>query len=77
MDRYHALADATMISLLDRLDNLLDEIANEGFEVDYHVSCRMTHVLDETRQCEATNSDIITEWRTNTQPWFEWDICDQ
>lgn len=39
MDRYHALADTTMISLLERLEHLLDEVANEGFEVDYHVSC--------------------------------------
>lgn len=38
MDRYHAVADATMITLLERLEDLLDGIANEGFEVDYHVS---------------------------------------
>ncbi|KAG9314654.1 hypothetical protein JVU11DRAFT_5459 [Chiua virens] len=36
MDRYHALADATMTSLLERLEDLLDEMTNEGFEVDYH-----------------------------------------
>lgn len=84
MDRYHALADATMISLLERLEDLLDGIANEGFEVDYHVSRGVTtpaYELDETRRrearCHKPLMDIIAEWGTNTQPWFEWDICYQ
>lgn len=42
MDRYHALADATMLSLLERLEDILDEMANEAFEVDYHVSRGVT-----------------------------------
>lgn len=84
MDRYHLLADATMTSLLERLEDLLDRTGNEGFDVDYHVSSGVTtpaHELDETCQCEAQCHkplmDIIAEWRINAQPWFEWDICDQ
>ena len=84
MDRYHALADATMTCLLERLEDLLDEISNEAFEVDYHVSRGMTTSaceLVEThgREARRHNSlmDIILEWRINTQPWFKWDIRDQ
>lgn len=72
-----------MTSLLERLEDLLDEMSNEGFEVDYHVSCgviTLAHELDETRRCEACHNplmNIIAEWCINTQPWFEWYICDQ
>ena len=84
MDRYHVLADATMTSLLERLEHLLDEIADDGFEVDYHVSRGVTtpaYKLDETprreAQCHKLLTDIFAERRINTQSRFEWDICDQ
>lgn len=51
MDRYHVFADTTMTSLLEQLEDLLDEIGDEDFEVDYHVSCGVTtpaHELEET-----------------------------
>jgi frataxin len=37
MDQYHKLSDTTMEVLLEDLENLLDEIANSSFEVEYHV----------------------------------------
>lgn len=84
MERYHALADATMTSLLERLEDLLDDVSNDGFEVDYHVSRGVTtpaYALDETRrreaQCHKPLTDIFAERRINTQSRFEWDICDQ
>lgn len=84
MDRYHVLADATMTSLLERLEDLLGDIGDEGFEVDYHVSCRVptsAHRLDETAgcevQCHKPLMEIIAEWRINAQPRFERNICDQ
>ncbi|KAH0838594.1 hypothetical protein J3R83DRAFT_6915 [Lanmaoa asiatica] len=57
MDRYHVLADATMTSLLERLENLLDGIGNEGFEVDYHVSCGVTTpAMDSTKPAGARHN---------------------
>jgi hypothetical protein len=43
MDRYHALSDATMTTLLERLEELLDRIGSDKFEVDYHVSLHNDH----------------------------------
>ncbi|KAG1845508.1 Frataxin [Suillus subalutaceus] len=34
--RYHTLADATMTTLLERLEDLLDTVGNGAYEVDYH-----------------------------------------
>ncbi|KAI6136920.1 hypothetical protein F5141DRAFT_995500 [Pisolithus sp. B1] len=36
MEEYHALSDATMTTLLERLEDLLDELGNNDAEVDYH-----------------------------------------
>ncbi|KAF9451782.1 Frataxin [Macrolepiota fuliginosa MF-IS2] len=36
MERYHALSDSTMDSLLDSLENLLDNVGNANYEVEYH-----------------------------------------
>ena len=36
-ERYHALSDATMDSLLESLEGLLDELGSENYEVEYHV----------------------------------------
>ena len=38
MERYHELADATMDTMLESLEALLDDLAEEAFEVDYSVS---------------------------------------
>ena len=34
MERYHALADATMDTMLESLEGLLDELAEGAFEVE-------------------------------------------
>ncbi|KAG1749701.1 Frataxin [Suillus paluster] len=36
IERYHALSDATMTTLLERLEDLLDAVGNDTYEVDYH-----------------------------------------
>ncbi|KIM54210.1 hypothetical protein SCLCIDRAFT_137257, partial [Scleroderma citrinum Foug A] len=36
IERYHALSDATMATLLEQLEGLLDELGNDDMEVDYH-----------------------------------------
>ncbi|KAG6334923.1 hypothetical protein ID866_4165 [Astraeus odoratus] len=36
MEEYHSLSDATMAALLERLEELLDDIGNNDMEVDYH-----------------------------------------
>lgn len=37
MERYHALSEATMDSLLESLESLVDGIADSNYEVEYHV----------------------------------------
>lgn len=37
LDKYHAYSDATMETLLDSLENLLDNLANPEYEVEYSV----------------------------------------
>ncbi|KAF8139941.1 hypothetical protein EV363DRAFT_1206083, partial [Boletus edulis] len=63
MDRYHALADATMISLLERLDHLLDEITDKSFEVDYH-----SGVL--TLNLGSNGTYVINKQPPNKQIWL-------
>ena len=38
MEQYHALSDATMETMLESLENILDEEASSDYEVDYSVS---------------------------------------
>ena len=38
MERYHKLSDATMDTMLESLEALLDEVDDESYEVDYSVS---------------------------------------
>jgi len=63
MDRYHAVADATMITLLERLEDLLDGIANEDFEVDYH-----SGVL--TLNLGSNGTYVINKQPPNKQIWL-------
>jgi hypothetical protein len=37
MERYHALSDTTMDTLLESLELLLDDLGNPGYELEYHV----------------------------------------
>jgi len=63
MGRYHALADATMVSLLEQLEDLLDEIANDSFEVDYHGG-----VL--TLNLGSNGTYVINKQPPNKQIWL-------
>jgi len=63
MDRYHALADATMTSLLERLEELLDDMDNKGFEVDYH-----SGVL--TLNLGSDGTYVINKQPPNKQIWL-------
>ncbi|KAG6832213.1 hypothetical protein H0H92_004178 [Tricholoma furcatifolium] len=36
VDKYNALSEATMDTLLESLENLLDDLANPDYEVEYH-----------------------------------------
>ncbi|ETW87490.1 hypothetical protein HETIRDRAFT_457050 [Heterobasidion irregulare TC 32-1] len=36
MEQYHALSDATMDTMLDSLESLLDDFADPEYEVEYH-----------------------------------------
>lgn len=37
MERYHELSDRAMDTLLERLEELLDDLGNPYYEVEYHV----------------------------------------
>ena len=37
IERYHALSDATMDTMLDNLENLLDDLGKSEYEVEYSV----------------------------------------
>jgi hypothetical protein len=39
VERYHALSDATMDSLWESLEELLDAEGNPNYEVEYNVRC--------------------------------------
>ena len=36
-ESYHSFSDATMDTLLESLEELLDELGNPSYEVEYHV----------------------------------------
>lgn len=40
MEQYHEYADATMETMLDSLENLVDEAGQPEYEVDYSVSSK-------------------------------------
>lgn len=40
MERYHTLSDATMDTMLESLESLLDDLGNPSYELEYHVCIR-------------------------------------
>lgn len=69
-ERYHALSDATMDTLWESLEQLLDAEANPNYEVEYSVRCgshshAWTHML----------SILPIERGADTQVGRAWDIC--
>lgn len=45
VEKYHALSDQTMDTLLEELETLLDSLGNPEYEVEYHVSRTLSHSL--------------------------------
>ncbi|KIJ68750.1 hypothetical protein HYDPIDRAFT_106991 [Hydnomerulius pinastri MD-312] len=63
MERYHALSDATMTTLLDSLEDLLDEMGSDEYEVDYH-----SGVL--TLSLGSNGTYVINKQPPNKQIWL-------
>ncbi|KAF9229665.1 Frataxin [Gyrodon lividus] len=63
MDRYHALSDATMSTLLERLEEQLDRVGSDEFEVDYH-----SGVL--TLNLGSNGTYVINKQPPNKQIWL-------
>ena len=60
-----------MESLLEKLEDLLDQLDNQEYEVDYSV--RITHML-----VQFTGLDFnCTEWCPDTETWGKGDVCHQ
>ncbi|KAF8078377.1 hypothetical protein FPV67DRAFT_1557718 [Lyophyllum atratum] len=63
MERYHALSDATMDTLLESLEALLDDLGNPNYEVEYH-SGVLTLVLGDS------GTYVINKQPPNKQIWL-------
>ncbi|KAH7921259.1 Frataxin, partial [Leucogyrophana mollusca] len=63
MERYHELSDATMTTLLERLEDILDDIGNDGYEVDYHSGVLTLSLAD-------SGTYVINKQPPNKQIWL-------
>ncbi|EGO01051.1 hypothetical protein SERLA73DRAFT_121420 [Serpula lacrymans var. lacrymans S7.3] len=63
VENYHKLSDATMATLLERLEDLLDETGNAAYEVDYH-SGVLTLILGNN------GTYVINKQPPNKQIWL-------
>ncbi|KAI5835460.1 Frataxin [Schizophyllum commune Tattone D] len=63
IERYHALSDATMDTMLDNLENLLDDLGKSEFEVEYS-SGVLTLILGEH------GTYVINKQPPNKQIWL-------
>ncbi|KAF5377548.1 hypothetical protein D9615_005194 [Tricholomella constricta] len=63
MERYHALSDTTMDSLLESLEAILDDLGNPTFEVEYH-SGVLTLILGDK------GTYVINKQPPNKQIWL-------
>lgn len=68
-DRYHQLSDATMDTMLESLEALLDEVSNPSYEVEYSVSIPGFLLCYTLLNC--------IEWRFNSQFGRKWYLCHQ
>jgi len=71
MERYHALSDATMDSLLESLESLLDDMGNPAYEVEYHVSQFRSLCFSFLRAIPSG------EWRSYSHAGRQGHVCDQ
>lgn len=88
MERYHALSEATMESLLESLESLVDDVADSSYEVEYHVRAEafrpgsfwlfgcQSGVL--TLKLADKGTYVINKQPPNKQIWlsspYRWDI---
>ncbi|KXN84781.1 hypothetical protein AN958_12075 [Leucoagaricus sp. SymC.cos] len=63
MERYHALSDSTMDSLLESLENLLDDVADPNYEVEYHSGVLTLKLADQ-------GTYVINKQPPNKQIWL-------
>ncbi|KAI5898661.1 Frataxin [Schizophyllum commune H4-8] len=63
IERYHAISDATMDTMLDNLENLLDDLGKSEFEVEYS-SGVLTLILGEH------GTYVINKQPPNKQIWL-------
>lgn len=59
MEKYHQLSDVTMDTLLERLEDLLDEAGEPDYEVEYQVRI-MTSDFENTCIHERHQSGVLT-----------------
>ena len=69
IERYHALSDATMDTMLDNLENLLDDLGKSEYEVEYSVRLLAAH-------CYFV-SCMISERCIDTGPGGTRNVCHQ
>lgn len=71
VDQYNKYSDATMDMLLNQIENLLDDLGEPGFEVEYHAS--------ELLQCLCIMcTDLLAiEWRVDIDSRGQGNICHQ
>jgi len=53
VEKYHSFSDATMDTLLESLEELLDGLGNPSYEVEYHV-----RALIDSSSVSLTDSDL-------------------
>ncbi|KAJ3571351.1 hypothetical protein NP233_g3820 [Leucocoprinus birnbaumii] len=63
MERYHALSDSTMDSLLESLESLLDDMADSNYEVEYHSGVLTLRLADK-------GTYVINKQPPNKQIWL-------
>ena len=67
---YHAIADATMDSLLDSLEALVDAADDPSYEVEYSVGQKTSFFASLTML-------LMAEWCIDSQARRPWRLCDQ
>lgn len=63
MERYHALSDATMNTLLESLEELLEDIRDSDYEVEYHNGVLTLRLSDK-------GTYVINKQPPNKQIWL-------
>ena len=78
LEQYHAYSDATMETLLDSLENLLDTLGNPEYEVEYSVRLTASFLVL-AFGCLAHCARMVfhfLEWSPHTEAGTTRYICD-